>query len=248
MCFDFMQELTFTMHSRPTQMASITCLDCLTSLEIYTPDCHIHDSHSCVLNLPGLECLYIQRLVMKDLVIGCPRLCKVTLEDCWIQERLFLPASLKECFFRRECVLRGMFPLGNQCGLTRLHCHLPLGCRMSADALYGVLPCMSELRTLELDIFECGLPGLLPGSLRAIRYTVWARWEPRNIQHVADACQLPELQEFMLLGRHKWAPHDMRSIQEIKGKSKSKIIMKDNLTEADIVVMERAFTHSSGSP
>lgn len=249
MNFDFMDELTFTMRDkvRPGQMNWITPPNCLTSLEIYTPDSHIYDSHSCVLNLPEIECLHIERLEMKDLVIGCPRLSKVTLQDCWIDECLLLPVSLEELFIRRECVIHGAFPLSNLCGLTRLHCHLSLGCGLSADDLYGILPSMSRLQTLELDLFEWGLPRLLPGSLRAVRYTLWAGWEPRDMQHVANTCQLPELQELMLLGRHKWAPHDLRSIKEIKERSKPKITMKDNLTEADIIVMERAFTHSSGS-
>ena len=227
---------------RPMQMARITCLNSLTSLEIYTPDSHIFDSHLCVVNLPELECLHIERLVIKDLVIGCRQLSRFTLKDCWIEERLLLPASLEELSFRRECILRGPVPLSNLIGLTRLHFHLSLDCKMSAGSLYGILPCMLKLRTLELDIFECGIPCQLPASLRAIRCTLWAGWDPGNIQHVANTCQLPELQVFMLLGCHKWAPHDLALMKEIKEQSRPKVIIKDSLTEADIIVMEKDLT------
>ena len=153
---------------------------------------------SYTVSLPGLKSLHAAQIKAIDLTLLCPGLRSLTMEDSSISGNLSLPAFLEELSIRGRLQMDRAFPVSSLLGLTSLLCDVPRG--MTQELLFGALPSMTALRNLDLILMNGQLPSLLPGSLRAIKYILMSgdKVSPRELQHFAGACQLPELQELML--------------------------------------------------
>ncbi len=216
----------------------LTQLTNLTSLKINLHKCLDKRLGSYTLSLPGLKSLYVLGLGARDLTLHCPELRSLTLEECWIIEgTLSLPASLEDLALRcKEMTathtLRDTFPVSSLHGLTSLHCQLPDS--LIPDDLYGFLPAMSALRTLDLVLDyrqfpprNGQLPPLLPASLLVIRYIMVSGRSlgPADLQCFTDAGQLPELQSMTLHSCQGWEDNVWHSLMEIQEKSNVEVIL-----------------------
>ena len=189
-----------------------------------------------VFSVPSLKSLYVRCLSATDLTLACPELHILTLEECRIKGSLSLPASLKDFKIRGASTrhMQEAFPVSSLLGLISLHCSLPE--TMKPDLLYDILPSMSALRTLELCLnhgwlpvpWAVGqLPPLLPTSLLSVRYFVTSQsgLGPVDLQRLADACQLPELQSMSLQNCAGWDPEMWRSLEQVGKGSNVKVFV-----------------------
>ncbi len=131
----------------------------LTNLDVHNTGkcCADRASRSHVLELPELKRLYMYEGVLKDLTLNCPRLRSLLLNSCEVKGHIVLQASLenlsvKGCSFDHEA-----FPRSSLLGLTRLRWQCPTRTKHRDNMLYGILPSMSRLRSLDLLIRDVGL-------------------------------------------------------------------------------------------
>ena len=131
------------------------------------------------------------------------------------------------------------FQVSNLLGLTSLLCHA--SGPMEQDRLYAMLPSMSALETLVLILLNGQLPPLLPANLRMIRYILQFSnsLSSEELQHVAAACLLPELQSVSLHKRYSWTPSELRALQKIKKESKIEVIVVDYWVDEDSIFLGR---------
>ncbi len=246
-------QMTVVMHpeDEPTRFTVLTQLTKLTSLRVCFKSCGTRSRRpesapqrdvdkpiSYALNLPELRSLHMTNLEVKDLTLDCPKLCSLVLEHCWIQGRPSLQASLENFAFNDKTCLdvHEAFPLSNVLGLTRLHCQLPG--KVSQETFFSILPTMSALRTLDLVSWDHCLPPLVPASLQAFKFVLPLRYRPlsqEELQHFADACQSPEVHSAHLLKYWKWAPDEISVLEKIKGQSKARVNLQDDLMEDDVL-------------
>ena len=204
-------------------------------------------------DFPELETLILTSLRVTDVTLACPRLCSLTLTRCNIHGQLSLQAPL-EHLCCEGCTTLGIheaFPVSNLLGLTCLQIHMP--CCMSRDELYGILPCMSKLKALDILFRESGLPWPLPASLQAIRYYFAAlsdvQWDSEDFEHILQACQLPELQSISLVNWHKFKSTEMAALKQLTEKGGDKLsveaeMMGRNFMKPWNADMDEAFCRS----
>ncbi len=166
----------------------------------------------------------------------------LTMEDSRISGSLSLLASLEELCIRGHLLMDGAFPVSSLLGLTSLLCDVRSS--VTQELLYGALPTMTALRNLDLILLDGQLPALLPGSLRAIRYILMSgdKVSPRDLQHFAGACQLPEVQSVCLYNYFKWSPGDLQLLKNLDVKSSAKILVMDNWKDGSSVIFGDVFS------
>ena len=166
------------------------------------------DYSGCVLKIPSLQRLSMSGIYARDLTVQCPQLRTLHIGLCHITESPSLQAPVEE-FTLRLTTVGGL--------------DMPRG-------IFGILPSMSSLRTLEFHSPTGKLPPLLPASLRVVRYIMEF---PRcfyvaELQHLPAACQLPEVQSVCLHHLDKWMPKELSAIQEHAKESKASVVVKDD--------------------
>lgn len=125
------------------------------------------------------------------------------------------------------------FPLSNLLGLTYCQCHF-IGEEYqdhlkASDAFYDHLPLMSNWKAFDFVPYMGALPPRLPASLQNIRYIIRAiKWDSRNLERIADTCQLRALQSISLLNCEKWDPSVKSLLKKVKEASKAKVILEED--------------------
>ena len=217
-----------------TQLTSLTFLKIRVN-DGATRDTGVEVAASYTLSLPGLTSLHLSSITTEDLVLLCPRLRSLTLDYPSVRGCLSLPASLEELSIRgftappmHKTSMSGLR------GLTSLLCNVPGG--MTQSFLFGILPSMSALRSLDLVLSDGQVPPRLPGTLRAIRYylvdvtypTPTVPLSSRELQHFAGACQLPELQSMSLCNRYIWTADEKQALNKIQAESSVTVSVEEN--------------------
>ncbi len=200
---------------------------------------------SYVMDLPGLRSLHMTSIGAKDLVLLCPELRSLTMDYPSIKGNLSLPASLEDLSMRGLSgpPMNEPYQASNLLGLTSLLCHA--SGPMEQDQLYAMLPLMSALKTFVLITLNEKLPPLLPASLQALSYILEsdASLSSEELQHVAAACQLPELQSLNLYKCLSWKPRELCALQNIQMESKAKVILKEKWVDEDGIIMGQELTY-----
>ncbi len=193
---------------------------------------------SFVLSLPRLKSLHMRQIQADNLTLLCPELRSLTIDGLRLKGDLSLPASLEDLSI--DSSWHYTFKLHEAAavialrGLTSLLCHVPEGVKQAF--LFGILPSMSALRNLDVALCTGQLPPRLPGSLRAIRYSlvdaIYFRragpLSPRELQHFAGACQLPELQSISMCNSSKWTPGVLQAIEKIQAESSVDVSVEES--------------------
>ncbi len=160
---------------------------------------------------------------------------RLTLEHCWIQGQLSLQAPLEDLSWTglSDLHVHEAFPLSNLLGLTYCQCHF-IGEEYqdhlkASDAFYDHLPLMSNWKAFDFVPYMGALPPRLPASLQNIRYIIRAiKWDSRNLERIADTCQLRALQSISLLNCEKWDPSVKSLLKKVKEASKAKVILEED--------------------
>ena len=198
---------------------------------------------SYALSLPGLDSLYVDGLLAEGFALHCPSLRSLTMQFCMILGNFSLQASLEDFAIRGISGprMKETFPVSSLLGLTSLHCQPPG--HMKSELLFGALPSMSALKVLELVSYNEQLPPALPASLQEIKYILptSSLWTPAQLQHVAAACKLPELQSLSLYNCEKWEPSELRALQKVAKESKAEVTVRDNWVDEEGIMMGEAF-------
>ena len=231
----------------PLRMDLLSQLYNLTTLTIVEYGCP-HSTRgrdsSYLIKVPGLQTLDLFGVDLDDLTLECPKLGSLIIRDSWIRRRLMLKNPLANFSSTGGSGRHAALATSILLGLTSLQWSLPYESKQ--ETFYNVLPLMSRLRSLDLFIdreHPCSarrgdepnhLPTRLPNSLQTIRYVLKAsaRWCPRDAQSFAEACQLPELESISLISymtSYKWTQDDLRAFEDIKVKTKAKVIIRQNL-------------------
>ena len=124
----------------------------------------VADSHA--VSLPRLKSLHMTQVITEDLNLECPELRSLIMEDCRIRGNLIIPACLEEFSLRGTPPMHDASAVRNLLALTSLACCV--AGNMKQDLLYGFLPLMPVLRSLDLKLSSGQLPPQLPVSLQVV--------------------------------------------------------------------------------
>ncbi len=145
-----------------------------------------------LLSLPRLRSLEVEGYWGRHLVLECPRLTSLVLEDCDPMGCVSLQAPLLQCLCARssgEFPMHSGFPVSNF-----LHLYaLSIECSFDEEQqLFEVLPLMEKLDSLDVGIFRGSLLQSLPQSLShvSMHYHAAEAWHDAVIPLVQ---QLPQL-------------------------------------------------------
>ena len=245
-------EFSFTMDDEyePIYMAQLNRLTNLTSLKVCNrprgrgnPEV----PRSYVLNLPELRNLHLTNLKVNHLELQYTRLRKLTLDYCRSEGRLWLHVPLQELFFRGTYspdAVKG-FLLSEFYSLTRLY--YDTRCEMSLSALYSILPFLSGLRTLGLNLeHQChDLPEHLPANLQSLRCLVHGTWasnvlEPFTNTWESRGRQSSKLQSIVFAKRDTWGSWESYRLWKVRRDTKAQVILRENMEGDDFSLMDEA--------
>ena len=155
---------------QPLQPSYLNQLTRLTRLEFGAsdPNGDWTEAFQYAFKLPALQVLCVDCLGASDLQLQCPQLQTLRIERFSIG-KLHLRASLEHLHYADggDFSIHEGFPITNLTGLTYLSLDVSYDTVTEAALLQG-LPLMIGLHVLDMRIGSCGLPAILPGSLRDI--------------------------------------------------------------------------------